>query len=138
MKLKSIITIAISTILMLCTASCSNDNSLETANTSATTPSNTNTTAVTTAATTEKTKTIKIKVGSYNIKNGALVEHDFSLLADDILDNNIEIVALQEVDCNTNRNKHQDTMAILAERTKYYYCYGPSFDYDGGKYGNGI
>lgn len=119
MKFKSILSFILMPTSLMCTAACGRNN----------------TTASTTA---EKAKTVNLKIGSYNIKHGNLVSLNFDLIADDIIDNGIEIVALQEVDCNTGRNKKQDTMKILSERTNYYFAYGSSFDYDGGQYGNGI
>ena len=83
-------------------------------------------------------KTVNLKIGSYNIKNGALVDHNFAILAKDILDNDLDIVGFQEVDQNSQRNKHQDTMEILSEETGYYYYYAPAMKYSTGYYGNGL
>ena len=83
-------------------------------------------------------KTVKLKIGSYNIKNGELVNHDFTVLAKDILDNELDIVGFQEVDESTGRNKYQETMAILAEETGYDYYFAPAISYWSGYYGNGI
>ena len=104
------------------------------------------TTSATSAATTSgtldnspKEKTVTIKIASYNIKHGELANHDFDVIAEDIIRNDIEIIALQEVDQNTTRNGNQDTMEHLADATDYYYCYSASLEnYQGGQYGNGI
>ncbi len=86
-----------------------------------------------------KTEPINIRVGTYNIQNGAGVSHKFKVIANDILDMELDIVGLQEVDQNTGRNKKQDTMKILSEETGYeYYGYSKCFDFDGGAYGHGI
>ena len=83
--------------------------------------------------------TVSLRVGTFNIQNGGGVGHDFSILAQDILDQQLDVVGLQEVDMNTNRNGKQDTMAELAKATGYeYYGYTKAFDFDGGGYGTGI
>ena len=83
-------------------------------------------------------KVVKLKIGSYNIKNGALVDHDFEILANDILDNDLDIVGFQEVDQNSERNKFQDTMDLLGEETGYHYYFAPAIPYSTGYYGNGL
>ena len=83
--------------------------------------------------------TVSLRVGTFNIQNGGGVGHDFSILAQDIVDQQLDVVGLQEVDMNTNRNGKQDTMAELAKATGYeYYGYTKAFDFDGGGYGTGI
>ena len=83
--------------------------------------------------------TMNIRVATYNIRNGADVDHDFSVIAKDILDNDIDIVGIQEVDNRTNRNGKQKTMEILSELTGYeYYNFVRCIDFDGGAYGTGI
>lgn len=81
---------------------------------------------------------MNIKIASYNIKNGELMGYDFGILAQDILDHGLEIIGFQEVELNTTRNKNQDTMAIIAEKTGYFYHYAPAMPYRGGKFGNGL
>lgn len=83
-------------------------------------------------------KTVKLKIGSYNIKNGDIVDHDFDILAKDILDNDLDIVGFQEVDQNSERNKFQDTMDLLGAETGYYFYYAPAMRYSTGYYGNGL
>ncbi len=87
-----------------------------------------------------KTYTADLTVVSYNIKNGELVDHDFELLAQDIINVNADIVGLQEVDRLTNRNNMQDTMKVLSEYTGMeYYCFAATIDpFSGGQYGIGI
>ncbi|MBQ9469068.1 MAG: endonuclease/exonuclease/phosphatase family protein, partial [Clostridia bacterium] len=83
---------------------------------------------------------VTIKVGTYNIQNGQNpgVAHDFTEIAVDIFDAELDIVGLQEVDKNTTRNGNQDTMAIIAEELGYYYGYSRAIDLQGGEYGTGI
>lgn len=83
-------------------------------------------------------KHIELTVATYNLHEGGAHElgnnysrsPDFTKIADDIFNNGADIIAFQEIDCNTNRNWGQDTLKIIAEslesRTghKYYYAYG--------------
>ncbi|MBO7404017.1 MAG: endonuclease/exonuclease/phosphatase family protein, partial [Clostridia bacterium] len=66
------------------------------------------------------------------------VSHDFAVIAADVVAADLDIVGFQEVDKNTTRNGNQDTMAILAEETGYYYGYSKAIDFQGGEYGTGI
>lgn len=80
-----------------------------------------------------------VTVATFNIANGRECDHDFSILAEDIVESGAAIVGLQEVDQNTVRNKKQDTMKILSENTGLkYYAYAKALDHQGGEYGNGI
>lgn len=84
-------------------------------------------------------KTINLKTATYNIKNGELVEYNYNLIAQDILNEGAEIVALQEIDKNTTRNGNKDTMAILSEKTGYqYYKFAKAINVHGGEYGVAI
>ena len=138
MKTKALFSLFLPITMLFCLTSCVPDDSSD--------AESTTTAATTTSATTSgkadntpKEKTVKIKIASYNIKNGAMVNHDFDVIAEDIINNDIDIIALQEVDQNTNRNGNQDTMGHLADATDYYYCYSASLEnYQGGQYGNGI
>jgi endonuclease/exonuclease/phosphatase family metal-dependent hydrolase len=91
--------------------------------------------------------TVSLRVGTFNIQNGGGVGHDFSVLAQDILDQGLDVVGLQEVDMFTSRNKGQDTMKALSEATGYkYYGYTKCINLSGvagvnggvGEYGTGI
>ena len=64
---------------------------------------------------------VSLRVGTFNIQNGGGVGHDFSVLAQDILDQGLDIVGLQEVDQFTSRNGGKDTMKELSEATGYKY-----------------
>lgn len=82
---------------------------------------------------------VKLKIGSYNIKNGADVGYDYAVLAADILDAGLDVCGLQEVDQKTTRNGGRDTMKLLSEKTGYeYYEFAKSIDYKGGAYGTAI
>ncbi len=82
---------------------------------------------------------MQIRTGSYNIRNGLDVGHDFAVIAKDITDMHLDICGLQEVDRNTTRNKMQDTMALLSHYTGYkYYQYVKTIDFCGGEYGTAI
>ena len=82
---------------------------------------------------------MKLKIASYNIKNGAYVKHDFTILAEDLTRIDADIVGLQEVDMNTTRNGNQDTLAILSENTPYkYYKFCHCIDHQGGEYGTAV
>lgn len=82
---------------------------------------------------------VKLRVGTYNIKHGELVQLDMNILAKDITDHKLDIVGLQEVDQMTKRVKGIDTMKMLSEATGLkHYRFAKAMDYDGGGYGNGI
>lgn len=84
-------------------------------------------------------KRITVRVATYNIRGGSDVEHDLSIIAQDILDNNVEIVGFQEVDKNTNRSGNVDMVKELAALTGYEYCeFTRCISYDGGYYGTAI
>ncbi len=83
--------------------------------------------------------TKKLKIGSYNIANGREINWDFKLIADDIIENGLDIVGIQEVDQFCNRSKKSDTMARLQEYTgMQYYAFFRCINYDGGEYGTAI
>jgi endonuclease/exonuclease/phosphatase family metal-dependent hydrolase len=81
---------------------------------------------------------ITLKVGTYNIANGRDVDWDFSKIAKDIVDNDLDVVGLQEVDILCERSKFTDTMEKLKEFTGMeYYAYFKCIDLKGdeAKYG---
>ena len=84
-------------------------------------------------------KGISLKVGSYNIRHGELVDYDMSRLAADILACDLDVVGLQEVDKNTRRTGGRDLLRELAEACGYeYYAFFAAMDFGGGEYGIGI
>ena len=83
-------------------------------------------------------KHIELTVATFNLHEGGYHElaasgtksPDFTKIGDDILQNEIDVVAFQEIDCKTRRNFGQDTLKVIAEYLesktgqKYYYEYG--------------
>lgn len=85
-----------------------------------------------------KPEPIKLKIGSYNIANGRDVGWNFQTIANDIVENDLDIVGLQEVDILCKRSKFSDTMELLKEYTgMQYYAYFKCIDLEGdeAKYG---
>ena len=86
--------------------------------------------------------TLRIKVMTYNIRFGELAS--LEELASHIKSFNPDFVALQEIDCKTDRGErapHQigrDYISELAYFTKMFGVYGKTIDYKGGYYGIGI
>ena len=81
----------------------------------------------------------KIRVGSYNILHGAQVDLQMSIIANDIVSHNLDIVGLQEIDQKTDRVKKLDTMKALSEASGYpHYAFTRAIDFQGGEYGTGI
>jgi endonuclease/exonuclease/phosphatase family metal-dependent hydrolase len=76
---------------------------------------------------------------TYNIHHGAGTDgkYDLSRVAQVIKDSGADLVALQEVDRNTNRTK-TDQPAELARLTGFHACFGRAMDYQGGQYGDMI
>jgi len=83
------------------------------------------------------TKTLKI--GSYNVKHFEQVNHDFSVIAGDILSKELEIVGLQEIDYKNNRSDKLDEPKEIAKALGWDYCeFAKTIDYQGGAYGHCI
>lgn len=85
--------------------------------------------------------TLRIKVMTYNLRFGELAS--LEELAAHIKSFKPDFVALQEVDCKTNRARspHQagkDFIAELAYHTGMFGVYGKAIDYGGGYYGIGM
>jgi endonuclease/exonuclease/phosphatase family metal-dependent hydrolase len=77
---------------------------------------------------------------SYNVRNCNGMDNriDYQRVADIITRINPDLVALQELDSATVRSKGAVVLNELADRTDMYSVYGPSIDFQGGKYGIGI
>jgi endonuclease/exonuclease/phosphatase family metal-dependent hydrolase len=95
----------------------------------------------------EEPDVLKLKIGSFNIANGAYVSHNLKKLADDIKEFDLDIVGLQEVDRFASRSQYLDTMKKLSELTGYkYYYFSKAINIGGdpakygqdGEYGTGI
>lgn len=84
-------------------------------------------------------ESLTLRVGTYNIKNGAGVGYDMSVLASDITACNLDVVGLQEVDINTKRSGYKNTLKLLADAAGYpYYKFARAIDFQGGEYGTAI
>lgn len=83
---------------------------------------------------------VTIDIMTFNILHGATTKGDFNLdhIAQVIKDADPDLVALQEVDYQTNRAKGYDLVTELGWRTKMSPLFGRAMYYDGGEYGEGI
>jgi endonuclease/exonuclease/phosphatase family metal-dependent hydrolase/predicted phosphodiesterase len=81
-----------------------------------------------------------VSIMSYNIRNAKGLDDvtDYQRLADVILREAPDVVAVQELDSVTGRSKGVDVLHEIAGRTLMYSVYGASIRYDGGKYGLGV
>ncbi|WP_294549408.1 endonuclease/exonuclease/phosphatase family protein [uncultured Bacteroides sp.] len=84
---------------------------------------------------------LKIRVMTYNIRFGELAS--LKELAMQIKTFNPDFVALQEVDCNTHRERAprqngKNFISEIAYHTGMFGLYGKTIDYKGGYYGIGI
>lgn len=82
----------------------------------------------------------RVNIMSYNVRNGLDMnrETNYKRVADVIKHVSPDVVAIQELDSVTGRNK----LYVLEELSKLsdipYYTYGAAIDYNGGKYGIGV
>ncbi len=85
-------------------------------------------------------ETDRLRVVSYNIHHGVGVDGrvDLERIARVILSVDADLVALQEVDCNTKRTNLVDQPARLASLTKMQVVFGDNIPYQGGRYGNAV
>lgn len=82
---------------------------------------------------------VTLRVGTYNIRYGADVGFDMSIIAEDITSRALDVVGLQEIDQITTRSNGIDMMKELSLATGYeYYAFSRAIDYGGGEYGTGI
>ena len=84
-------------------------------------------------------KEIDLRLMCYNVRNCKGLDNVYSpeRIAKIINDGNVEAVALQELDSMSRRNP-VDVLGELAKLTGMYPSYGPSIDFQGGKYGIGM
>ncbi|MFO0913983.1 MAG: endonuclease/exonuclease/phosphatase family protein [Pirellulales bacterium] len=77
---------------------------------------------------------------TYNIHHGEGLDGKIDLprIARVIQQANPDIVALQEVDRNTQRTGGVDQAAVLAELTHMQLAFGPNIELQGGQYGNAV
>lgn len=89
----------------------------------------------------------EIKITTFNIYHGEKPikpgDSTFHLLADFLILNQPEVVALQEVDSMTLRSeriygKKLDFMSKIGRETGYKYYFGKAMDFDEGGYGEGL
>lgn len=85
-------------------------------------------------------KSVHTRVMTYNVHNCKGLDNILSSerIAQIIIKENVEAVALQELDSMTRRYPDRDFLKELAEQTDMYHTYGASIDFMGGKYGIGI
>jgi endonuclease/exonuclease/phosphatase family metal-dependent hydrolase len=88
----------------------------------------------------KRTKKNEVLILSYNVRNchGLDDSTNYQRVADIIRRINPQIVAIQELDSATLRSNGMVALNQLAVRTGMYSVYGPTINYLGGKYGNGI
>ena len=81
----------------------------------------------------------KVRVMSYNVKNGIGMDgvKDISRCVDAIRKVKPDVVAIQEVDSITRRNKY-DVLGKMGELLGYHAYFGKAIDYKGGSYGVGV
>lgn len=81
-----------------------------------------------------------VRIMSYNVRNGKGLDNitDYNRIADVILKNQPDVVALQELDSVTNRSGGKYVLNEIACLTNMYAAYAPAITYDGGKYGIGM
>lgn len=84
--------------------------------------------------------TTTMRVMSYNVRNctGLDGQNSCERIAAIITRENVEAIALQELDSMTRRYPGQDMLKNLAELTGLHPTFGASIDFMGGKYGVGI
>jgi endonuclease/exonuclease/phosphatase family metal-dependent hydrolase/predicted phosphodiesterase len=81
-----------------------------------------------------------VSIMSYNVRNAKGLDEvtGYQRIADVILREAPDVVAVQELDSVTGRSKGVDVLHEIAWRTRMYSVYGASIHYDGGKYGLGV
>jgi endonuclease/exonuclease/phosphatase family metal-dependent hydrolase len=83
---------------------------------------------------------VAVRVMTYNIHHGRGMDGrvDLDRIAKLIRDQNVDLVAIQEVDKGTERTGGIDIAAELAGLTKMYFVFEKNIDFQGGEYGNAI
>lgn len=95
---------------------------------------------VATCFTTACQKSVQTRIMTYNVRNCTGLDnvHSCERIANIIANENVEVVALQELDSMTRRYPDEDVLKNLADLTGMYPTFGASIDFMGGKYGVGI
>lgn len=80
------------------------------------------------------------KIMSYNIRGGRGMDGvcSYQRIADAILREMPDVVAVQEIDSVTNRSKQKYVLGEVASLTGMHGTFAPAINFDGGKYGIGI
>jgi endonuclease/exonuclease/phosphatase family metal-dependent hydrolase len=83
---------------------------------------------------------VTLRVLSYNIHHGEGIDGklDLKRIADVILSETPDLVAVQEVDKQTNRTDQVDQPKVLGELTGMHVRFEKNIDFGGGEYGNAI
>lgn len=81
-----------------------------------------------------------LKLMSYNIRNTKGMDgiHNIQRIANVIINEAPDVVAIQELDSMTTRSGQKYVLGELAERTQMHATYAPAISFQGGKYGIGI
>lgn len=81
----------------------------------------------------------KVRVMSYNVKNGIGIDDvkDIKRCINTIREVNPDVVAIQEVDSMTRRNKYY-VLGKMGELLGYHTYFGKAIAYQGGSYGVGV
>ena len=81
-----------------------------------------------------------VKLMSYNVRNTKGMDgiRNLQRVANVIINEAPDVVAVQELDSMTTRSNQQYVLGELAERTQMHATYAPAISFQGGKYGIGI
>lgn len=81
-----------------------------------------------------------LKLMSYNVRNAKGMDgiHNIQRIANVIINEAPDVVAVQELDSMTTRSGQKYVLSELSERTQMYATYAPAISFQGGKYGIGI
>lgn len=90
----------------------------------------------------DSSKTSSLKILSYNIHHANPPSEEGKIDIDAIIEVirsiNPDLVALQEVDYNTERSGGENQAKLIAEALDMKYYFAKALDYDGGEYGTAI
>lgn len=83
---------------------------------------------------------VKLRIASYNIHHGEGMDGklDFVRIGSLLGKLNADVIAIQEIDSAATRTNGSYGLGEMADQTGYHPTYGPSIDFQGGKYGVGI
>lgn len=81
-------------------------------------------------------RTLRVMTWNIHHAEGTDGVVDLDRIAELIEDEEVDIVALQEVDRNVPRSKNIDLITALADKTDLTYAFGKTIDFQSGEYGN--